>query len=549
MMKTTIVALSLLLPLSLLASELDLLPLGPQEFAYQVVSAEPGGFFDGADGSVVDLEHVIARFVDHDVVLLGEEHTAMDQKLLHARLLGEMAKTGRDLVLAMEFFQREDQEALDRWIAGVTDERELLAETGWYDRGGYRWEYYRPVMETAREHGIRVVGVNVPREIPRAVNRRGLEGLSDDQKDQVGEISTAGSPQHRYLISRYFGETVALLPPGWFENMYAAQCLWDVVMARSILSVVADDTTVVLVVGSGHVAYDLGIPRRLDEERRAAGLAALAVITMCPATAPAPALEGQPAGHPMGGSDDGSVASSPPARFSRSLADVVAVFPDHGGIEAFPTVGLKLKTDDETRPVVSMVWPDTLAEDMGFAAGDRILDVNGTVPSDLGDLRFILAGIEWGERLGIIIKRGDETMELAALLFPTTDTSEPSTAPGYKREALDPFDVVEAVVVSELPSPDESSRWVRVIVDDGRDRVEVGGGDELLKEVHELDGNGRVARSVYRAPLTDGAVELSYLRDDKGRVTEVTRLDRSGMVVQETPEVKSTIPGPVHSGF
>ena len=138
----------------------------------------------------------------------------------------------------------------------------LLEETGWYDRGGYRWEYYRPVMEVAREHGISVVGVNVPREIPRAVNRGGLQALSDEQREQVGSVSTDGSAQHRYLISRYFGDTVALLPPGWFDNMYAAQCLWDVVMARSILGEVAEDTTVVLVVGSGHVAYDLGISRR-----------------------------------------------------------------------------------------------------------------------------------------------------------------------------------------------------------------------------------------------------------------------------------------------
>ena len=271
-------------------------------------------------------------------------------------------------------------------------------------------------MEVARTHGMTVVGANVPREIPRLVNRSGLDGLSEEQRAEIGVVATDGSPQHRYLISRYFGDTVAMLPPGWFDNMYAAQCLWDVVMARSILGEVAPDKTVVLVVGSGHIAYDLGIPRRLDEERDAAGLPRLQIATFCPATAPAPDPEGEPSGHPMGGGHAAGEDDSAPALFALSLADYVGVFDDRGGIEAFPTVGLKLKQDDEDHPVVSMVWPDTLAEEVGFKSGDRVLDVNGAEPESLGELRFLIAGIEWGQRLGIRVQRGDEMIEVAALL-------------------------------------------------------------------------------------------------------------------------------------
>ena len=81
-------------------------------------------------------------------------------------------------------------------------------------------------------------------------------------------------------------------------------------------------------------------------------------------------------GHGMGG------AAAPRAQFARSLADFVAVFPDRGGIAAFPTFGFKLKADDDGRPVVSIVFPDTLAESVGFATGDRVLDVNGVEMND-----------------------------------------------------------------------------------------------------------------------------------------------------------------------
>jgi uncharacterized iron-regulated protein len=524
----SLLAVLVLLPAVAAAAELDLLPLGAAELAHELGSAAAGTVVDTGSGELVELDELARRLAAADVVLLGEEHTAMDQKLLHARIVDAIAATGRPTVLAMEFFQRGDRDALEAWRRGETDDRGLLEATAWYERGSYRWEYYRPVMEAARRRGLPIVGVNVPREIPRAVNRGGLEGLSEEQRREVGEVATDGSPEHRYLISRYLGDTVAALPPGWFDNMYAAQCLWDVVMARSLLAEVADGTTVVLIVGSGHVAYGLGIERRLAAERASAGLPPLAVATLCPVTAPAPEPDGEPTGHPMGDGGHGmGAAAGPPAQFVRSLADFVAVFEDNGGIEAYPTLGLRLAVGDDGRPMVSAVWPDTMAEDVGFASGDVILDVNGRRPADLGELRFMLAEIEWGQRLGLLVERGDGTLEVAALLFPTVDTTEASTAPGYAVEAVGELDPASPTVAPQLVLPDDRAER-RLVSEDGAPvRIEIFRG-EVLDEVHELDGDGRVHRSLLRRARNDGAVELRYERGADGLVVGVTGVDRRG---------------------
>ncbi len=514
------------------AAELDLLPLGEESRAYELGFAEAGSIFDTTGRSVVEIEELTSRLAQADVVLLGEEHTAMDQKILHARLVEGMAATGREIVLAMEFFQRDDDAVLKQWVQGEIDERQLLEATGWYDRGGYRWEYYRPVMEVARAHGMTVVGANVPREIPRMVNRSGLDGLSEEQAAEVGVVAIDGSPQHRYLISRYFGDTVAMLPPGWFENMYAAQCLWDVVMARSILAEVAPDTTVVLVVGSGHIAYDLGIPRRLDEERDAAGLPRLQIATFCPAAAPAPDPEGEPSGHPMGGGGHGAGESvGAPAQFALSLADYVGAFRDHGGIEAFPTVGLKLKEDEDGRSVVSMVWPDTLAEEVGFESGDRILDVNGVAPESLGELRFLIAGIEWGERLGLLVQRGEEAVEVAALLFPNVDLSDASVAPDFELEAMVPLDPASSISASQQVFPDGLAQWFT------GDRGWCSGpGRTPSRRSAGRGPRTRPRRSCEAKPLSvrtrrwDRGTPI--LRDEDGAVTETISLDRTGAEIE-----------------
>lgn len=508
------------------ASELDLLPLGDQGPAFEVAAVPAGAVYDVASGELLDMAALANRLATARVVLLGEEHTAMDQKLFHADLLAALAARRSNVVLGLEFFDRSHDEVLARWSRGEIDEDELLAATEWYERGSYRFEYYRPVMEVAREHGLRVVGLNVPRAIPRAVNRGGLDSLDDEQRALVGEVDTGGSVQHRYLVSRYFGNTVALLPPGWFDNMYAAQCLWDVVMARSILAALPADGVVVAVAGSGHVAYGLGIPRRIASERAAAGAAPLDVVTFCPVTAPPPGPDGGPHGHPMGG-DQEMATPATPARFVRSLADLVGGFVDHGGIEAFPSLGVRLSDDDG--PVVSLTFPDTPAAAAGLVHGDRIVDVNGWAPPDLAALRRRLAQIEWGDRIDLRIARDGVRLDIAMLLYPEIAPTEQLIAPDFEvvaAAAYDPGAAVPAAAAEEVA--DATAALVR---QDGRPlRIEVRTGDRL-EAVHELDDTGRASRSLYREPLPDGTVEVRYERDTSGAVAASTRRDRTGAPV------------------
>jgi hypothetical protein len=423
---------------------------------------------------------------------------------------------------------RDDQEVLDRWSAGDIDADALMSEVGWYDRGGYRFEYYEPVMEAARAHGVRIVGLNVPREIPRAVNRGGLDALDDEQKREVGDVRTDDSPGHRYLIGRYFGETVAMLPPGWFENMYAAQCLWDVVMARSILANLDPGETMMVIVGSGHVAYDLGIPRRIHEELEASGAADIRVASFCPITAPQADPGDDPHGHPMGGHGKGMEASaSKPARFVRSLADFVGAFPDTGGIEAFPTVGLRLDEADDGVPVVSMAWPDTPAAAVGFEHGDRILSFNGRRPPNVTELRLMLARISWGQRVEFEVAREEERLTIPLLLYPRVDLTQEETAPGYTLAPTGDFDPSSPAAVVADSAATERRRSVLVSEDSTPTRIELWRG-EVLDEVHELDSSERVARSLYRLPLPDGAVEIRYQRNQDGAVVATTRHDGRG---------------------
>ncbi len=522
------------------AGELDLLPLGDPVRALEIGSAKPGQLYDCNAGEKVELEAAVTRLAGARVVLLGEDHTSMPQKELQARLLDRLADGDRPVVLGMEFFQRGDDAALARWGSGQDDDEKLLLATGWYDRGGYRFDYYRTVMEVARRRGLRMVGLNIPRSIVRAVNRGGLESLTPEQRAVVGEVKTAGAPQHRYLMRRYFGESAAMMPPKWFDNMYAAQCVWDTAMARSIVDDLPRDGLMVVVVGAGHVAFDLGIARRIHEECARRGIADVEVASFAPVTAPPPAPPDELGGHPMGehGPEGGPV--QPPARFSRALADLVGVFADTGGIEAFPRLGVSLGEGEDDGATVRMVWPDSFAEAAGLESGDRIVDVNGTGFADPSHLRLLLARFQWGDRMDLRVARGEAQLSCVALLEPDVEDTETTLAPGFAVAPLSELDPAGQAPVGEKVAGMSTPELRRVLVshDDSPLRVEVWLADALMV-VHELDDAARVVRSVYREPLPDGAVEVRYERAPDGAVTAEHRYDRAGEEVLPARPVKS----------
>jgi len=173
-----------------------------------------------------------------------------------------------------------------------------------------------------------------------------------------------------------------------------------------------------------------------------------------------------------------------------------------------------------------MVWPDSAAAAAGLASGDRIVDVNGLQPAGRSELRTLLAAIEWRQRVGFLVERDGQQQEIAMLLYPKVDLSEPATAPGWSvapAAEIDPEAAGAVAAAAGEPAP----RSILVSRGGVPQWLELRAG-EALAEVHEVDGDGRVVRSLYRTPRPDGAVELRYRRGADGSLASPVRVDRSG---------------------
>lgn len=100
------------------------------------------------------------RQVDRSsVIMMGDFHALHQSQKSHLRILRHLVPR-RKVVLAVEFFEAEDQEKIDRYLAGKMTEREFLKAVEWKSRWGFPWEHYRPLLRWAQKHKVPVYGLN-----------------------------------------------------------------------------------------------------------------------------------------------------------------------------------------------------------------------------------------------------------------------------------------------------------------------------------------------------------------------------------------------------
>jgi hypothetical protein len=417
----------------------------------------------------------------------------------------------------MEFFDSTQDAALAKFADGKSDVDGLLAETDWYGAGNYSFEYYRPMFETARKRGFRIVGLNVPRQLVRAASKADSSGLSPEQRSLVGELGPIDA-RHEYMVDRMMGALGASMPDA-FAGMYRGQTVWDSAMATSIVRAAHNEksgakATIVVIVGSGHMAHGLAIPARLASIQPG-----LKVRTLAPVEAVRP--DPKVPVHP-------GLKASETATFSRGLADYVYVLPDEGGEEAYPRPGVRLEQAKEGpeagAPRVASVAPGGLMERAGLAPGDIVRRIAGSAPASLSEARRLFAGMRWGDRTIIDVQRSGKDVALPVLVVPPTDGDEDwlksrepvCVAPGFNPVSDGSF---------ADPPPRAAGRAARIVrFRDKPVRIDVLDGKRLV-EAWKLDESGRVSEGLTADPSADGAVRIVYERDPSGTVTAERRFD------------------------
>lgn len=379
----------------------DILPLGPSEYKFIIDKIEKDQIIQTSTGKVITLEDIINQNMDTDVFIIGEAHDNYQCHTFQRDFIETLYKKNPKIIVGFEFFWREDNEVLEQWRNSRITEEELINKTGWYKRGGQNYGYTRLIMDIIKKHKIKVLGLNVPRSILRTVSRKGFDELSEDEKKLFPTLHIPNT-EHEYFIKSIFG-TFAAQVPIWFKNVYTAQKCWDVIMAESMRQILAQNEyngfKGVIIAGSNHVAYKLGIPFRYQKAEKKAKLTTIVPILM---PGEKKDDEDEEDVHPMKKMMGKSL--NPAAIFSRGIADYVFSASQPANYH-FPVIGFKVKLEDE-KLMVTKVNKKSLAEKNGIKKGDQITAVDGVDITTLEQLRLLIAQKKWDDSIDLkVIKK------------------------------------------------------------------------------------------------------------------------------------------------
>ena len=192
------------------------------------------GLYEGK-GREIGYREMLDRCVRADVVLFGEihEHPVVHRLELElARDLVEIKKG--DLMLGAEVLEADNQLIVDEYLAGLIEHEHVVNEAKVWENYGTD---YRPLVDVAREHGLRFIATNIPRRYANLVARQGmaaLERLSDEAKRSFAplpitlDLSTPGYGQVMEIGMAHGAHMDA-------QNFVAAQAVKDATMAYFIL--------------------------------------------------------------------------------------------------------------------------------------------------------------------------------------------------------------------------------------------------------------------------------------------------------------------------
>jgi uncharacterized iron-regulated protein len=221
-----------------------------------------GTAWDTSTARPIGWDDLVERVGRAPFAILGELHDNSDHHRIQLRLLESIVAGGRKPALAMEQLDRENQPAIDAYLAGSALDADGLADAGKLSRKGWMWDDYRPLVAFALKVGLPIVAANLSRADARAVGVEGFPFLGPGSESRLALARTWGAAQEdasrRELVSLHCGDD-----PGEarLTQMIRAQRARDALLADALLA--HRGRGGVVITGNAHASRSMGVPRYL----------------------------------------------------------------------------------------------------------------------------------------------------------------------------------------------------------------------------------------------------------------------------------------------
>lgn len=361
------------------------LKIGDPRFKDKTLDIAPGGLVSAETGKSLPFAKMIEEMKPARIIHVGETHDSKPIHDLQAKIIRALYEQDRGLVIGLEMFPSTMQDVLNRWSLGILSEEEFIREARWYVTWNFNFGFYRDVFVFAKENRIPIYGLNAPREIITKIRMRGWDALSDSEKALVPKPDLTHA-EHRQLMKQIFGGAEmphAMAGTGgaeaMFDGLYRAQSAWDEVMGSNVAAIVERERKkMVVLVGSGHLIYNVGLNRRAFERNKLPFKTVIGIFVE---------------------------RDKPAETVARSLGDYLVGIAEEGR-PAFPSIGIGLKKIKDLENLFVDPKPiDGIARGQDIEKGDILLTVDGRTWTDVNELRTYLSTIPWDGEVKLHVLR------------------------------------------------------------------------------------------------------------------------------------------------
>lgn len=234
-------------------------PAGPAPAA-----AAAGAVFDSS-GAARTWAEAVTAMASARVVAVGETHDDAEHHRIQAEVLTALAARV-PLAVGLEMAAAEDQPVLDAFMSGATPEKDFAV--WWKANWGYDYALYKPLFDAAKAAGVPVRGLNAPRDVVKAVGKKGLAGLTAAERARIpAVVLESADPRYRkYVLDSVSGHGA---PPSAIPRMLEAMAVWNETMGENAAKIAAEGRVVLVIAGAGHTLYKAGVLE--SAARRGAG--------------------------------------------------------------------------------------------------------------------------------------------------------------------------------------------------------------------------------------------------------------------------------------
>ena len=203
------------------------------------------------EGKKADYGDILKEALKADVVFFGELHDNPIAHWLELELTKYLfSEKGKSLVLATEMFETDNQILIDEYFSGLIKESSFESEVRLWKN--YQTDY-KPLLDFAKDTGLKFIASNIPRRYAAMVNTGGFEALekvSPEGLKFIAPLPVEYDPElpcYKDMLSMgggAMGHETANLPK--------AQAIKDATMAHSIAKYRQPGETVIHYNGSYH---------------------------------------------------------------------------------------------------------------------------------------------------------------------------------------------------------------------------------------------------------------------------------------------------------